>query len=49
MNTLDVLIIALVAVAVALAAGKVVRDKKRGKSACGCDCGHCAMKCGKRE
>lgn len=49
MNTLDILIIALVAVAVALAVGKVVRDKKRGKSACGCDCAHCAGKCDRKN
>ena len=36
-------------VAVALAVWKLVRDKKRGKSACGCDCAHCGMKCGKRD
>ncbi len=22
---------------------KMVRDKKKGKSSCGCNCGHCAM------
>ena len=21
---------------------KLIRDKKKGKKACGCDCGHCA-------
>ena len=49
MNTFDILIVILIAAAVALAVWRVIRNKKQGKSSCGCDCGHCAMKCGKRE
>ena len=22
---------------------KLIKDKRRGKSSCGCNCGHCAM------
>ena len=25
---------------------KLIRDKKNGKKACGCDCGHCAASAG---
>ena len=25
---------------------KLIRDKKKGKKACGCDCGHCAASAG---
>ena len=45
MNAWDWILIAALLAAVGLAAWKLIRDKKRGKSACGCDCGHCGMKC----
>ena len=34
--------ILLVAVVVLIIRG-IVRDKRQGKSSCGCNCGHCAM------
>ena len=49
MNLLDALILALVAVAVALAVWKLVRDKKCGKGTCGCGCANCTMKCSNRK
>ena len=49
MNIWDIAILAVVACAVALAARKMIRDKKQGKCSCGGDCGHCACGCGKRK
>lgn len=34
---------AILALIVTLIIVKLVRDKKKGKSPCGCNCGHCAM------
>lgn len=34
------LIVALIVAAIVL---KLVRDRKKGKSSCGCNCAHCAM------
>ena len=34
--------IGLIAIVVAIIV-KLVKDKKRGKSSCGCNCAHCAM------
>ena len=44
-NWVNILVIALVAVAVAVffAARSLIKDKKAGKSSCGCNCSHCAM------
>lgn len=45
MNNLGSIIIALVlAVIVALIIVKMLKDKKNGKSSCGCGCSNCAMK-----
>ena len=45
MSNLGSIIIALVlAVIVALIIVKMLRDKKNGKSSCGCGCSNCAMK-----
>ena len=49
MNLWDIVILVIVVLAVALAAGKMIRDKKQGKCSCGGDCGHCACGCGKRK
>ncbi|MCR5328740.1 MAG: FeoB-associated Cys-rich membrane protein [Saccharofermentans sp.] len=42
-NWVNILIIALVAIAVFFAARSLIKDKKAGKSSCGCNCSHCAM------
>lgn len=36
-----VILVAIIAVASII----VIRDKKKGRSACGCNCEHCAMGC----
>ena len=41
-NWVNILVIALVAVAVFFAARSLIKDKKAGKSSCGCNCSHCA-------
>ena len=41
MNGWDFLIIGVIAAAVALAIFVIVRNKKRGKTSCGCDCSRC--------
>lgn len=38
-----VLICAVLVVIVGLIIFSLVRDKRRGKSSCGCNCAHCAM------
>ena len=42
-NWANILIIALVIALVALAIRSMVRDKKAGKSSCGCSCSNCAL------
>lgn len=42
-NWINILVIALVAVAVFFAARNLIKDKKAGKSSCGCNCSHCVM------
>ena len=42
-NWINILVIALVAVAVFFAARSLIKDKKACKSSCGCNCSHCAM------
>lgn len=48
MNGIDIFLIFLIAAAVVLAVGKLIRDKKRGRSSCG-DCASCGMACDRRE
>jgi len=44
MNNMGTIIAALVLIAVVtLIVVKFIRDKKKGKSSCGCNCAHCAM------
>ena len=38
-----VLICAVLVILVGLIIFSIVRDKKKGKSTCGCNCAHCAM------
>lgn len=41
---------AVVLAVIALIIGKLVKDRRAGKSSCGCDCGSCGCGCGaKRE
>ncbi|MGI6020915.1 MAG: FeoB-associated Cys-rich membrane protein [Lachnospiraceae bacterium] len=43
------IVVALLVIASAAVIYKLIRDKKEGKSACGCDCGHCSMDCKDRN
>lgn len=42
-NLVNILILAGVAALVALAVISMIRDKKAGKSSCGCNCANCAL------
>ena len=42
-NWVNILVIALVAVMVFFAARSLIKDKKAGKSSCGCNCANCAL------
>lgn len=42
-NWVNILVIALVAVAVFFAARSLIKNKKAGKSSCGCSCANCAL------
>mgnify|MGYP002518588432 CR=1 FL=1 len=42
-NYVTVLICAALVLVVFLIIRSLVRDKKKGKSTCGCNCAHCAM------
>ncbi len=37
------IVLVIVIAVIGLAAWSVIKDKKKGKSSCGCDCKHCAM------
>ncbi|MBO4242535.1 MAG: FeoB-associated Cys-rich membrane protein [Clostridiales bacterium] len=43
-NTGNLIVIAVVALIVFLAIRAMVKDKKSGKSSCGCNCSGCALK-----
>lgn len=43
-NLATILICAILAAVVGLVVFSMVRNKKSGKSSCGCGCGGCAMK-----
>ncbi len=47
-NLATILISILLIVAVFLILRKMIRDKKQGKSSCGCDCGSCGCQCNKK-
>ena len=49
MNALDIVLVLVIAAVVGFAAWRIVRNKRRGKSACGCDCGQCGCGCGRRK
>ncbi len=40
-NLVNIVIIAVIVLAVALAVGSMIRDKKAGKSSCGGNCASC--------
>lgn len=43
-ENLSTIVVSLILVLVVAAIiRKLVRDKKKGKSSCGCNCAHCAM------
>lgn len=42
-NLGNILISLLLAAVVILAVHKIIKDKRQGKSSCGCNCSHCAM------
>ncbi|MBR4542660.1 MAG: FeoB-associated Cys-rich membrane protein [Lachnospiraceae bacterium] len=42
MNHWDIILIIAIVHAVALAVIKIIKNKKAGKSSCGCDCSSCA-------
>ncbi len=42
-NIGTILITAALILIVALITRKLIKDKKKGKSSCGCNCAHCAM------
>ena len=42
-NIGTILISAVLLLVVVLIIRKLVKDKKKGKSSCGCNCAHCAM------
>lgn len=42
-NLINIMVIALVVLAVILAVRILIKDKKAGKSSCGCNCANCAM------
>ena len=43
-NIGSIAILLALALIIGFVAFKVIRDKKRGKSSCGCGCGSCPMK-----
>lgn len=45
MNIADILVFLAVTVIVIIAVVIMRRNKKNGKSSCGCDCGHCSQSC----
>lgn len=42
-NIWTIVICAVLVAVVALIVVSLVKDKKKGKSTCGCNCAHCAM------
>lgn len=42
-NIATIIICVILLAVIAAIIGKMVRDKKKGKSSCGCGCANCAM------
>ena len=49
MNLADILLGIAIVAAAGLAVWRMISNRKKGKSSCGCDCGHCAHSCGRRD
>ena len=49
MNVWDIALIALLAAVVGLAARRMIKNKRQGKTACGCDCAHCTCGCAEKR
>lgn len=43
-NLANILLVAALILVVTLILVKLVKDKKKGRSSCGCGCEHCAMR-----
>jgi asparagine N-glycosylation enzyme membrane subunit Stt3 len=48
-HIIDILLIFAIVLTVVLIVRGMIRNKKAGKSACGCDCGSCGCGCGERS
>lgn len=48
MNMADVIVLAAVLAIAAIAVMILRRNKKNGKSSCGCDCSKCSQSCGRK-
>ena len=46
MNIATIIVLMILIAIVALIIGKMIKDKRAGKSSCGCNCGHCHGACG---
>ena len=49
MNVWDIVLAVGIAAVVALAAAKLIRDRRQGKGSCGCNCANCPSKCEGRK
>ena len=49
MNVWDIVILLGVGILVGLAVFRMVKNRREGKSSCGCDCGSCSCTCGSRK
>ena len=43
MNIIDILLIAVIAAAVALAVRRIIKNRKNGTCSCGCGCSGCSL------
>lgn len=49
MNMADILVLLAVGTAIVIAVVILRKNRKSGKSSCGCDCSHCSQSCKKHE
>lgn len=47
MNAIDIVLVAAIALATVLAAARLIRNRRKGKCACGCE--NCACGCDKKK
>ena len=45
-HIIDVILVLAIVLTVVLIVRGMIRNKKAGKSSCGCDCGSCGCNCG---